>query len=184
MILVVFSEQLIFIWTGNATLAKAIGPIVSLLAVGSALHGVMYIPHALQLAYGMIRIPLRINAILILLWVPVMFILVKSFGGIGGATAWLILHLVYMLLGTFLTHRVLLKGLATSWLIHDVGTPFVIALFAGFTAHILISGTGLSIFMQLFYAGFIAVGVVMCSVITSARMRQLVSNHLKKWALP
>lgn len=173
MVLVVFSEELIFIWTGNAVLAKTVSPIVAIFAVGSALHGVMHIPHALQLACGMVRLPLIINAILIVLLVPLIVILVKNYGGVGGAVAWLILHLIYMLLGTFLTHRVLLKGLGMKWLLSEVFVPFVIASVAGCGAYFMVIGKGFPIYIELFYASLLALAVIGCSVVTSSRFRQI-----------
>src|SRR3990172_695786 len=65
MVLAVFAEGLVLVWTGNPSIASRVAPVIALLAIGSALHGVMYFPYALQLAYGMTRLPLTINIILL-----------------------------------------------------------------------------------------------------------------------
>ena len=53
--------------------------------------------------------------------------LTLRFGALGGAMAWFLLNAAYMLLGTWLTHRAVLPGLAPLWLARDVGLPALIA---------------------------------------------------------
>ena len=122
------SEDLVHLWTGNPSLAVSIAPIVSLLLAGTALNGVMHFPFALQLAYGMTRLPLTITLVLIAIMVPMIIVLSMSYGALGGATAWFILNLLYLFFGTWITHRKLLKREALGWLIHDVGFPLGISL--------------------------------------------------------
>lgn len=131
MLLVVFAEELVLVWTGNAALASSVAPVIALLAMGSALHGVMYLPYAMQLAFGMTRLPLTINAILMMGLVPLTIYFALKYGALGGAMAWLILHILYVLLGTWLTHRNLLKGVGTSWLFRDVGIPLMVSILLG-----------------------------------------------------
>jgi O-antigen/teichoic acid export membrane protein len=122
-----FSVDLVTFWTGNSNLARAAGPVVSLLAVGSAIHGVMHIPHALQLAAGRTDLPLKINGSLLLVLVPLTIYLASRYGAIGGGIAWLTLHILYVLLGTVLTHRHLLRELRWTWISRDVIVPGILA---------------------------------------------------------
>ncbi len=124
----IFSKDLVFLWTGNMELASSVAPVVSLFVIGTSLNGVMHFPYALQLAYGMTRLPLMINTILITALVPVTVFLSVSYGAVGGAAAWAILNTIYVLLGTWLTHRVLLKGMAFKWLTVDVAIPLGLSL--------------------------------------------------------
>ena len=66
----VFSNEILTLWTGDPALATSAAPIVSLLLIGTALNGVMHFPYALQLAFGMAQLPLKINAILISAMIP------------------------------------------------------------------------------------------------------------------
>ena len=50
-----FSQDLIYVWTGDLDLALSVAPIVSLLIIGTSINGVMIFPYALQLAYGLTR---------------------------------------------------------------------------------------------------------------------------------
>jgi O-antigen/teichoic acid export membrane protein len=124
----VIAEEILSVWTGNPALASSVAPIVSLLLIGTALNGVMHFPYALQLASGMTRIPLVITLVLAVILVPMIVYLTRTYGAVGGGLAWLILNSLYILFGTWLTHRYLLKGMALEWLIRDVGAPFCISL--------------------------------------------------------
>jgi O-antigen/teichoic acid export membrane protein len=127
-VLVFFGEDVVRLWTGDAALAASVRPIVALLAAGTALHGVMYVPHALQLAYGKTRLALAIDTILMVGLVPLMIALALSYGVIGGALAWFLLHIGYVAIGTWMTHRHLLRGTGRAWLLVDVGLPLTLSL--------------------------------------------------------
>ena len=121
------SEELLYAWTGNASLAKDSAPLFSLILVGTALNGVMHFPYALQLSSGLSRLPLTINGILIVAMVPVTVVLSLSFGAIGGAVSWVVLNFLYVLLGTWMTHRILLVSEGLAWLARDVGVPAAVS---------------------------------------------------------
>lgn len=123
-----FSEDLIYVWTGNLELALSIAPIVSLLIIGTAINGVMIFPYALQLAHGLTYLPLMIVVALIIIYVPLISFLVMSYHTIGGALAWVLLNCIYLIFGTWMTHRQLLKGVGFVWLTRDVIAPFCLAL--------------------------------------------------------
>lgn len=149
MLLVVFSEDLVSIWTGNPDIASIVSPILSLLVIGSALNGVMFFPYALQLAYGKTWIPLTINIVLMCFLVPLIIILTQRYGALGGAMAWLISQAVYVILGPLLTHRYLLRGIASRWLFQDVGIPLSLSILVGLAGYYVTHGSEYSIYAKL-----------------------------------
>ncbi len=122
-----YAYDLIYLWTGNARTAASVAPLASLLVWGTALNGVMYFPYALQLAFGRTRLPLTINAILIAVSAPITVILTATYGVIGGAASWLILNGIYLLLGTWLTHRLLLPRVGGGFA-RNVAVPMLVSL--------------------------------------------------------
>lgn len=140
MILILFSEDLIAAWTGNPTLAHRVAPIVSLLVAGTALHGTMYVPHAMLLARGNVGIPIAVNVILLMIVVPIIATLTVRFGPEGGALAWLILHVLYVLIATTLTHRyVVPQWSGMSWLLREIGIPLAISMAVGVVGYEIVS---------------------------------------------
>lgn len=131
MILALFSQSIFSIWTMNAQLAQNVAPIVSLLAIGSALHGAMYFPYALQLAYGMSKLALNINIVLMGTFGPLIILFTLNYGVFGSAYAWLIVQILYLLFGSWRTHQQLLKPLYLTWLTQSVFIPLFITLCVG-----------------------------------------------------
>ncbi|MFC5498419.1 lipopolysaccharide biosynthesis protein [Caenimonas terrae] len=123
----VFAEDLLRVWTDNPELAVSVAPIASLLVIGSALNGVMHFPYALQIAYGSVKLPLFLVSGLAVLMVPATVVLTANFGAKGGATAWLLINVIYLFSGAWLTHRRWLKGLASRWLFRCVLMPLALS---------------------------------------------------------
>jgi O-antigen/teichoic acid export membrane protein len=122
------AEPLLTVWTGDRALGASVGPLAALLLIGTACNGVMHFPYALQLAYGEVRLPFTISISLAFVSIPLLALLTWKFGVIGSASTWLITNVAYVFLGSWLTHRRLLKGRGPSWLLEDVATPLLTTL--------------------------------------------------------
>lgn len=140
MVLAVLAEPLLTLWTQEPDIAAAAAPVVSLLCAGTALHAVMYFPYALQLSHGMPRLSITINLVMIVVLVPLIITLTLAYAEVGAAAAWLCLHLLYVVLGTWVTHRHLFVGRGAAWLARDVGLPLLLTLAVGALA--LATGAG------------------------------------------
>ncbi len=177
MLLCVFPGEIVQAWTGDPGLSRGAAAILPALAAGAALHGVMHLPYALQLAHGTTRLPLAINAILLAVILPLVVTLASVYGARGGAIAWLALHVVYLGIGTWLTHRRLLKGLGPRWIGIDVGVPAAISVLVGSLAFAMPSD-GLGVYARLgcgiawmVFAG--ALTVVLSPVLRATAMREV-----------
>jgi len=127
-ILVLFSNDILLIWTGNVITANNAAPIACCLVVGTALNGLMYPVTALQLANGWTSIGLRINLSFVALIIPGIMMMTAWYGAVGAASVWAALNGVYVLATVPLTHRRLLKGQARRWFSQDVGIVFLMVL--------------------------------------------------------
>lgn len=123
----IFAHDLLLIWTGNSLTANGAAPLVPFMIAGTVMNGVMHFPYALQLASGRSSLPATINLVLLLMFVPMLIYLAGRYGVFGGAMAWALLNAVYVLMGAWLTHRKVLRGVALRWLSHDVAMPFLFA---------------------------------------------------------
>ncbi len=180
MVLAVFGYELVLAWTGNPTIASSAAPVIALLAIGSGLHGAMYFPYALQLAYGMTQLPLTINITLMLAFLPLIIYLAMTYGALGGALAWLVLHVMYMLLGTWLTHRRLLKGVGAGWLLQDIGIPLMLTLLIGLIGYFAVTRTEYPVFVKLICGSVLALIAIVFSIATSRRLRAAIQENLKR----
>jgi O-antigen/teichoic acid export membrane protein len=114
-VLALFPFEILLLWTRNLAVASNAAPIARVLAIATALNGLMILPYTLQLAYGWTSIGLRMNLFLLLTLVPATWILATRYGAMGGAFAYLAFMCIYMVVAVPLTHRRLLRGGAGQW---------------------------------------------------------------------
>ena len=126
--LILHTEALVTLWTGRADIAGRVAPLVMLLATGSALSGVMYLPYALQLASGRPRIAFAINVVLLLVATPIIAWLAIHRGAMGGALSWALLGATHMTVCTIVTGRRIAPFAGIQWLARDIGVPAVLAV--------------------------------------------------------
>lgn len=133
------AHEIIYLWVQDGSIAAKVAPLFSLLILGGAINGVMIFPYTLQLAYGYTKVSLIIIVSLIFVYVPVTYVLVKSYGAIGGALGWLILNIIYLFFGSWFTHRYLFQKKALGWVIWDVIFPacivFAVIFIGNFIFH-------------------------------------------------
>ena len=158
MFTVLCAPALLTLWTGDTVLAVQTAPLMSLLALGTGLHGMMFFPYALQLAYGEAQLTLKIHLLLLAIQLPLILILALNMGALGGAIACFVLYLVYMIIGTTLTHRRLLIGLGARWLFFDLGRPLIVSALFGCLGMLILRGLVLGTVAQ------VAVGLVLASL--------------------
>ena len=173
----VFAEEILFLWTGNSAFALSTAPIVSLFLIGTALNGAMHFPYALQLAFGMTRLPLMINVILVTIMIPMTILLATQFGVIGGAAAWALSSGIYLLIGTWLTHKTLLKGFGLKWLLWDVGMPLCLSLLVVGIVGGKVREWGYSNYVELFIGSALAFLAFLLIILFSPRLRFAVQHN-------
>ncbi len=167
MVLGLYSEPFVALWTGDVGLAAKVAPLILCLSVGFSINGVMHFPYALQLANGRTRIALYNSVTLMIVMVPLTLFLVAKFGLVGGAASWMIVQIIYLFLGCWLTHRTLLRGTGVKWLLADVGIPLTIALIVGIFMKYLVSFSAADPYAALALAGIAGLLAVVLIVLAS-----------------
>jgi O-antigen/teichoic acid export membrane protein len=134
-----FSFEILLLWTSNLETARFASGIVSILVIGTALNGMMNLPYALQLAHGWTSIGLRINTCFIVIFIPMIYFLTKAYGPMGAASVWVILNVMYMIIGVPLTHQKLMKGETWRWISRDIVVPLIATLASCIVARHLVT---------------------------------------------
>lgn len=128
LVLIFFAPQVLWAWTGDATLVQRAAPALSLYAIGYAFLAVGAFPYYLQYAKGNLRLHLMGNALFVLLLIPLVIWAASRYGMTGAGWAWLVSNVVYFLLWTPLVHRQFAPGMHTGWLLSDIARPIVLPL--------------------------------------------------------
>jgi O-antigen/teichoic acid export membrane protein len=122
-VLILFSETLLRLWTQDQELAARTAPLLSLLALGNLLNGLMHMPYMMQLATGWTSLAVRINIIAVILIIPAIFWATPKYGASGAACVWVALNVGYVLVGVHYMYRIILKEEKWRWYIQDILKP-------------------------------------------------------------
>jgi O-antigen/teichoic acid export membrane protein len=128
LVLILFSQTFLQLWTQNSELAQHTAPLLSLLVLGNLLNGLMWIPYQTQLAYGWTSLTMRINIVAVSLIVPAILFLTPRYGAVGAAWAWVSLNAGYVLIGVHFMYRRILKTEKGRWYCQDLLYPLLSSL--------------------------------------------------------
>jgi O-antigen/teichoic acid export membrane protein len=130
-ILMLFADRIVLLWTRNPALTEHVAPLVAVLAFGTMLNALMAMPYQLQLAYGWTTLAIRVNITAVCVLVPIILWAVPTYGAIGAAWAWVLLNLGYVLVTISFMHRRLLRNEKWRWYREDVALPTIAAALVG-----------------------------------------------------
>lgn len=129
--LAIFGEPVLLLWTQNQELTNNTYQIMWILIIGMVLNGLMQGPYHLQMAAGWTGLLVKVNIVMVVLFIPVIYLLTKQFGAIGAAIAWAMLNIAYILTVARLMHKRLMPNEMWSWYIQDLLFPLTAAVIAG-----------------------------------------------------
>ncbi len=106
-VLVLFSDVILQLWTRDASLAQRSAHLLSILALGTMLNGLMWIPYQAQFAHGWTSLALWVNLISVIVIVPATYWAVPRYGPEGAAWIWVSLNIGYVFISMhFMFHRI------------------------------------------------------------------------------
>jgi len=128
-LLAIFGHDILKVLTSAAT-ADRTAPLLTVLALGFVCNGAATLAYTASIATGNTAIPIRVNVLAVVVYLPVLTVLTLRLGGLGAAVTWLLLNLYYLPALLPPVHRLMgvprLPWIASSFL------PFVGAGFACF----------------------------------------------------
>jgi O-antigen/teichoic acid export membrane protein len=175
--LIIFADTVLSAWTGNPTLTQAAAPILRILAFGTLLGGFIGVPFQMQLAYGWTKLTVKMNLVAVALLVPMLFLVVPRYGGIGAAWVWVTLNAGYVLLGVHFMHLQVLPSEKLRWYGQDVITPASAAAAAALVCRYSLpnrAGTIIDLLVLL----FTSVCVVVAAILVSPLVRAPLGSHM------
>ncbi len=137
-VLILFSKDILWIWTNDINIVNEIWLIVSLLVAGTLLNGMMHVPYSLQLSAGWSSLSAKSNIILFFITVPILIIGVKHYGMIAAPVVWIIVNFLYVLVIISLMHKRLLKTEKWYWYKYDILYILFISVVVGILFRYLI----------------------------------------------
>jgi len=175
-VVIAFSKNLLLLWTGDALTANNTFLIASVLATGSTLLGLMYIPYAIQLASGWTSLPLTVNVIAIIVLVPLTIWLASLYGAIGAACVWVILNVGYVLGTVQWMHRRILPKEKWNWYVNDVGKPLLVTVVLVTASKSIFSTDSTMLLQAVWIIATLIITTLMASLSAPAIRRILVAK--------
>jgi O-antigen/teichoic acid export membrane protein len=124
-VLMTQADQMLQVWTGDDFLTKQVAPLVIVLALGTLLNGLSWIPFQLQFAYGWTSLALKINVVAVLVLIPAIVWVVPRYGAIGAAWIWVAVNAGYVFIAMHFMHRRVLQNEKWTWYREDIFMPLV-----------------------------------------------------------
>lgn len=173
LILIFFSKEVIFMWTGNLIMVEKVSKYVVLYAIGNFFLAVAAFPYYLQYAKGNLRFHLYGNIIFVILLIPTLFIVVTKFGGIGAGYVWIGVNAIYLFTWVPIIHNYFVKGLNKKWYFNDILRIILPAsLVAYFLSYFLPSTTNrMFIFFELSFVGLM---ILITCISASGKLKELI----------
>ena len=132
-VLIVFAETVLQLWTQDDALANRSATLLSLLALGNLFNGLMWIPYQTQLAHGRTGLVTRINIVSVVILVPAILWATPRYGAEGAAWVWVSLNAGYLLIGIHFMYRKVLTQEKLRWYGQDVLQPLLAAAVVAMT---------------------------------------------------
>jgi O-antigen/teichoic acid export membrane protein len=125
LVVLVFADTLLHLWTQDAAVVQAAGPLLSILALGNLLNALMSIPYQAQLAHGWTSLTVCINTVAVLFVIPAIFVVTPRYGATGAAWVWVGINIGYVLISIHFMFRKILQEEKWRWYFQDVLFPLV-----------------------------------------------------------
>lgn len=132
LVLVLFSHQVLWAWTGNDDLVAQAAPTLSLYAAGYGFLALGAFPYYLQYAKGDLRLHLVGSLLFLVLLIPSIIWSTCHYGMMGAGWAWLISNAAYFLIWPLLIHHRFMPSLHWKWLIRDIIQPISLSIILSF----------------------------------------------------
>jgi len=174
LILYVFGEKVIFLWSGDVHLAKQVAPILAPIILGTYLNGLMHMPYQLQLANDWTSLTVKINIIAVFLLLPAIYWVVPYYGAVGAAWIWVSLNIGYLLVTIQLMHVRILPKEKMYWYIKDIFVPCIGGLLVAFSldkVSVFMEISGRWSWLLFLFLSFIATFFIMSMLASEIRSR-------------
>lgn len=133
-LLILFPERILWMWTGNLILAQKAAPVVALYAAGNFLLVFGAFPYYLQFAKGNLKLHIIGNVLFLVFLIPSIIWATTWFGSIGAGVVWLTANALYLLLWVPYVHHRFAANLHLKWVYIDIFWVVMPALLAGLAA--------------------------------------------------
>jgi len=185
-LLIFFGDRILLHWTQDTSLAAEVAPLLSLIAVGTMLHGVLTVPYHLQMAHGWTSLSIILSCTAILVQIPALLWILPIKGAMGAAGIWAMLNALQIAFGAHFMFARLLREEKWRWYLQDVMPPLMASALTALALRALLP-KDLGLAAELVYLLVAGAGVAIASGLSCPVGRGLLRSGLhgsKRSSLP
>jgi O-antigen/teichoic acid export membrane protein len=125
LVLALFSERVLWAWTGDLQIARHSAMVLTSYALGNGIMALGAFPFYLQYAKGDLKLHMIGSALFLVLLIPTLIWATNRYGMTGAGYAWLGANVGYFVAWVPLVHRRFVSGLHKLWLLDDLALIIV-----------------------------------------------------------
>lgn len=177
----IFSEQLLYAWTGNIEAASWAKDILFWFALGNGLLAILAFQYYLQVTHGKLKLHVIGATLSAVIDVPIIIYIAINYGALGAGMAWFGLRLIWLVVWTPIVHRQFAPGLHLKWFFNDVLTIVLVVIGLAYLVSQLFI-LNLEQERYLLFLSMIALGicVLVLSSLSSSFVRSMLMNRFKR----
>lgn len=172
------AQKVLLVWTSDPSLAYDVSALLMILALGTFLHSLVWVPYHVQLAYGWTSLTIKVNAVAMIVLIPAIILLVPKFGFYAAAWIWVILNAFYLLFYINFMHRKILIGEKSAWYIRDIMIPLLPIIAIGLLVHYVDLG-GRSKVVNTATISLCGMAMLLGSLLVTTDLRQAILRIVK-----
>lgn len=126
-IFVIFSQEILLLWTNNPIVAENSYLIVIFLVFGIMLNGTATLPSNCASAFGWPTLVTYTNLIQAIIIIPLIIIMVNLLQGVGASIAWVVMNSTYIIFMVPVFFKHYFTDEKLKWYVNDIGVPLITA---------------------------------------------------------
>ena len=180
MILFIYTEEFLYLWTNNQNLVNTIAVTTKILLVGGLFLSFQYLPYYLSIANGHTLINIVLGLLIITISAPSLFYSINKLGIVGASLPWLFSNIIGAFLLAFFVIKKFLNGQFKSWFIYDTMVPLIITLSIGILFYYTTKNHAQGIIVIFLGTIGALVNLILCAFVYSKMFLNLPLTHLVK----
>lgn len=132
-----WSEELLFAWTGNNQLAKKASEFLPLYMLGTLFFALGNLSYAINYAVGSFKLRFKYSLVFLVVYLPSLSLSLHQFGEQGLVYGWFVVNFLFFMIPQFLLYRQLDNTLYKKSVIEDIAVPLVSSMSILFLAYVV-----------------------------------------------
>jgi O-antigen/teichoic acid export membrane protein len=175
-VMIFFSADILAAWFHTQTVDHGTATLISILAVGNLLSGLLMMPYLSQVAYGWTGLTFRWNLVAVTIQVLLLIYVTPYYGALGAAWIWVVLNAAGFVVVTTVMFRRIFASERRAWIVTDIARPLIAALCIAALAKWLVPDT-MGLYSRLIFLVTVSGMVLSVAAIASPAIRGLLRQY-------